>query len=118
MLRLIVHWLLSAAALLAAAYLIDGFQVPDFGTALIAALVIGLVNGTIGNLLKFITFPLTLLTLGLFWILINAAMLKLAAALVPGFQIAGWIPALLAAILLSVLNLLIRGLTKKEGQED
>ncbi|MBX9599577.1 MAG: phage holin family protein [Bryobacteraceae bacterium] len=118
MLRLIVHWLLSAAALLAAAYLIDGFRVATFGTALIAALVIGLVNGTIGNLLKFITFPLTLLTLGLFWIVINAAMLKLAAALVTGFEIAGWIPALLAAVLLSVLNLVIRSLTRKEKDRD
>ena len=69
---------------------------------------IGLVNGTIGFFLKVVTFPLTLLTLGLFWWLINALMLKLAAAVVPGFKISGFLPALIGALVLSVVNLLLR----------
>jgi putative membrane protein len=76
--------------------------------ALIAALAIGLINATLGLLIKILTFPLTLLTLGLFWFVINALMLKLAAALVPGFQVRGFEAAFLGAILLSVVSALLQ----------
>lgn len=115
--RLLFHWLLSALALLAAAYLVDGFEIAGFGTALIAAVAVGLVNGSLGALLKFLTFPLTVVTLGIFWIVVNAAMLKVAAALVPGFVIRGFLPAILAAIVLSLLNLGIRQFTKEEKKD-
>jgi len=75
--------------------------------ALIAALVIGLVNATIGLLLKIITFPLAILTLGLFWFVINALMLELAAYLVPGFHVRDFKAALLGAILLSIVSSLL-----------
>src|SRR6266699_3739839 len=101
MLRLIVNWVFSG-----------------FGAALIAAVVIGLVNASIGLFLKIVTFPLTLITLGVFWFVINAVMLKLAAAFVPGFSIRGFLPAFFGAIVLSVVNLffklLTRGLTSEE----
>lgn len=116
--RLLLHWLLSALALLAAAYLVDGFEIAGFGTALIAAAAVGLVNGTLGALLKFLTFPLTVVTLGIFWIVVNAAMLKVAAALVPGFAIRGFLPAILAAIVLSLLNLVIRQFTKEDHKDN
>jgi len=108
MTNLLVTWLLSALSLLIVAYVLKGFDISGIGAALIAAVVIGLVNGTIGFFLKVVTFPLTILTLGLFWWVINALMLKLAAAVVPGFKINGFLPALVGALVLSVVNLLLR----------
>jgi putative membrane protein len=110
MTNLLVTWLLSALSLLIVAYVVKGFDISGFGSALIAAVVIGLVNGTLGFFLKVVTFPLTILTLGLFWWVINALMLKLAAALVPGFNINGFLPALVGALVLSLVNLLLRTL--------
>ena len=79
--------------------------------ALIAALVIGLINATIGLVLKVITFPLTLLTLGLFWFVINALMLELASALLaPGFEVHGFLAAFIGAIVLSLVNMLLKAI--------
>ncbi len=90
------------------AHVVRGFDVTGFGAALIAALVIGLVNATIGLFLKIVTFPLTLLSLGVFWFVINALMLKLASAFVPGFNIQGFVPAFFGAIVLSLVNLFLK----------
>ena len=79
--KLLVRWLVNALSLLIVAHVINGFEVRSFTAALLAALVIGLVNSTLGLLLKILTFPFTLLTLGLFLIVINALMLKLSAAI-------------------------------------
>ena len=111
--RLLINWLLSAISLLLVTYIVPGFQVDGIGTALLAALVIGLINATLGLLLKVVTFPLTILTLGIFWIVINALMLKLAARLVPGFHINTFWAAFLGAIVLSVMNLILRSLVPK-----
>lgn len=111
MTRLLIQWVLSAVLLLVVAHLVPGFQVTGFGAALIAALVIGLVNGTLGFLLKILTFPLTLLTFGLFLLVVNALMLMLASNLVRGFDVAGFLPALLGAVLLALLNMVVRRLT-------
>jgi putative membrane protein len=110
MIRLLIHWFLSALSLIIVANLINGFQISGFGAAFIAAVVIGLVNGTLGFLLKIVTFPLTILTLGLFWLVINALMLEVAAALVPGFRIDGFVPAFIGAIVLSLVNFVLRAL--------
>jgi putative membrane protein len=83
--HLLVNWLLSAISLVIVAAIVPGIEIAGFGTALIAAVVIGFVNATLGFLLKIITFPLTLVTLGAFLIVINALMLKVAAAVMPGF---------------------------------
>src|SRR5262245_63194360 len=93
MVNILINWFLSAVSLMIVAHVIRGFDVTDFTAALIAALVIGLVNATLGIFLKIVTFPLTLLTLGVFWIVINVLMLKLAASLVTGFRIQGFLPA-------------------------
>ena len=79
--RLLLNWLLSALALLIVAHVVPGFYIRGFLTALLAAVVIGLVNATLGLFLKVITLPLTVLTLGIFWFVINALMLLLASAL-------------------------------------
>ncbi len=110
MTHLLINWLLSALSLVIVAHVIPGFQLSGFGAALIASIVIGLVNGTLGFLLKIITFPLTILTLGIFWFVINALMLKVAAALVPGFRIDGFLPAFLGAIVLTLVNMVLKSL--------
>jgi putative membrane protein len=106
--RLLVNWLLSTLALLIVAQVVPGFSVRGLGSALIAALVIGLINATVGWFLKIVTFPLTILTLGVFWIIINAVMLKVATWFVSGFQIHGFWAAFIGAIVLSLVNMLLR----------
>ena len=113
MIRLFVHWLLSAVCLLLVARLVPGIFVRGLGTALIAAVVIGLVNGTLGALLKLLTFPVTVLTFGIFWLIINALMLKLAAEFVPGFEVRGFWPAFWGGVILSLLNLIVRHLLSR-----
>jgi putative membrane protein len=102
--RLLLHWILSATALWIVAHFVPGIYVSGPKAALIAALVIGLINATIGAILKILTFPLTILTLGLFWFVINALMLELAASFVDGFQVSGFIPALIGAVLMSLVS--------------
>jgi putative membrane protein len=108
MLALLLHWLISAISLLIVAYLIPGIKVDGLGTALIASIVIGLVNATIGFFLKLITLPLTILTLGIFWLVINALMLELASALVSGFTVQGFWSAFFGAIVLSLVSTFLR----------
>jgi putative membrane protein len=115
MVKLLVHWVLSALCLLLVANFVPGFYVRGFFTALIAAVVIGLVNGTIGMLLKILTFPLTILTFGIFWLLINALMLKFAAIFVPGFVVSGLWPAFWGGLILSVLNMIVRQVLKSRN---
>jgi putative membrane protein len=98
-------------------HLIRGFHVSGVAAALIAALVIGFVNATLGLILKIITLPLTILTLGIFWFIINALMLEMAAAVVPGFRIDTFASAFWGAIVLSLVNMIFRwlaGTGKKE----
>jgi putative membrane protein len=109
-LYLIVNWCLSALSLMLVAHLTSGFRVRSFGVALLAALVVGLVNATVGLLLKIVTFPLTIITFGLFLLVINALMLRLASSLVPGFEVTGFGPALLAAVILALINTVMRHL--------
>jgi putative membrane protein len=112
MVRLLLNWFLSALSLLIVTRIVPGFVVTGFGPALLAVIVIGLVNGTLGLFLKVITFPLTILTLGIFWLVINALMLMAASALVPGFKVQGFWPAFLGAIVLSLVNLVMHWLVR------
>ena len=109
MMQLLIGWLVSSVSLLIVAYIIPGFRVDGFKSALIAALVIGLVNGTIGLLLKILTFPLSIITLGIMWLVVNALMLLLAAKFVSGFQISGFWTAFFGGILLSIVNSILSG---------
>ena len=108
--RLLLHWILSAVAVWIVANLGLGISVSGPKAALIAAAVIGLINATIGLMLKVVTFPLTILTLGLFWFVINALMLELAAYLVPGFQVRNFFAAFVGAILLSIVSSVLQWL--------
>ena len=108
---LLLHWLISAVSLLIVAYIIPGIQVQGFGTALIAAIVIGLVNATLGFVLKILTLPLTLLTFGLFWFVINAFMLLLtswiAQRLGVGFRVDGFVTALIGSVIISIVSFVL-----------
>jgi len=110
MLRMLLHWVVSALAVWITSQVVPGFVVNGAAAALIAAIVIGLVNATLGLILKVITLPLTILTLGLFWLVINAIMLELASAFVPGFHIRGFASAFWGAIVLSLVNMLLKWL--------
>jgi putative membrane protein len=108
MINLLLTWLVTALSLLLITRLDMGITVRSFGTALVAALIIGLVNAILGPILHFLTFPLTFLTLGLFALVVNALLFWVAAALVPGFRLRnGFWSALLGSILLSVINAVI-----------
>ncbi len=111
MIQLLVRWILHAVLLLVVSRVVPGFEVDGFGSAMIAALVIGLVNATLGFFLKIITFPLSLLTFGLFLLVINALMLMFVSGLVRGFVVRGFAPAFWGALLLSLLGMLMRWLT-------
>jgi len=108
--RALLHWALSALAIAIVAHIVPGFVVQDAVTALIAALVIGFVNGTIGFMLKLITLPLTFMTLGLFWFIINALMLEVSSAFIPGFAVENFASAFWGAIVLSLVNVVLRAL--------
>ena len=108
--RMLLHWVLSALAIWIVSRVVPGFIVSGPAAALIAALVIDLVNATIGFFLKIITFPLTILTLGLFWFVINAVMIELASAFVPGFHILSFASAFWGGIVLSILNMLLKSI--------
>lgn len=110
MVRLLAHWVLSALCLLLVSRFVPGFVVSGLGSALLAAVVIGLVNGTLGLLLKLISLPLIIITFGLFWLVINALMLEFASLFVPGFTVRGFAPAFWGAIILSLLNFAVRAI--------
>jgi putative membrane protein len=102
--HLIIHWLLSGVALLIVSWILPGIEVDGFGSALIAALVIGLASATVGFILKLVLLPFIILTLGLVYFVINGLMLKLASELVPGFRVVGCLPAVVGAFLLTVVD--------------
>ena len=105
--KLILKWLLSAAALLAVAYLYEGVEVRSFGAALTAAFVIGLLNMLLRPLLVLLTLPVTVLTLGLFLFVINALMFWWAASLLNGFYVSGFGAALLGSLIYSTFGVVI-----------
>ncbi|MEO8857418.1 MAG: phage holin family protein [Burkholderiaceae bacterium] len=105
--KLLAKWLLSAAALLALAYLYSGVHVSSFGTAMLAAFVIGLLNIVVRPLLIILTLPVTLVTLGLFLFVINALMFWAAAAVLSGFTVTGFGAALIGSLIYSVFGLVI-----------
>ena len=109
---LLVQWLLYAIALLIVSKFVPGFHLAGLWPAMIASLVIGLLNATVGLVLKIITFPISILTLGLFLLVINALMIQLAANIVRGFTVTGFGPAFWGAVVLALLGMLIKGVMK------
>ena len=108
--HIIVGWLVSAFALWVVAQIVPGIQVDGFGAALLATIVIAIVDAVVGPVLRFLAWPLTFLTLGLFLLVIHAILLKLAAMFTPGFRVRGFLNAVLGALVLTILNSLLRWL--------
>lgn len=104
MIKALVVWVLNALALMAVAYLVPGIQVADFSAALWAAVVIGLANMLVKPVLVLLTLPITLLTLGLFLLVINGALFWLAGHLLQGFAVSGLLAGVLGALLYSVIS--------------
>lgn len=107
MLKVIVRWLLLAAALLLVAYLYPGVTVASFGAAMVAAFVLGLLNTVVRPLLVLLTLPVTLITLGLFLFVINALMFWSAASVLSGFNVTGFGAALIGSLIYSLCGMVI-----------
>ena len=105
--KLIVRWLLLSAALLLVAHLYTGVQVASFGAAMIAALVLGLLNTLVRPVLVLLTFPVTLITLGLFLFVINALMFYAAAYVLTGFNVTSFVAALIGSVIYSLCGMVI-----------
>ena len=110
MVAFLAHLLITAALLLLVANLVSGIRVAGWGAAFLGAIVLGLVNAFVRPVMVLLTLPLTVLTFGLFLLVVNALVLALVAALVPGIQVRGFVPALLGSLLLTLLNLVVASL--------
>lgn len=107
MIQFILIWVLSAIALVITANIVPGFAVTSFTAALLAAVILGLINALVKPILVLLTLPLTLVTLGLFLFVINALVIWLAGAITPGFVVTGFIPALWGSIILTLITSLL-----------
>jgi putative membrane protein len=110
MLELLAHLIITAALLLLVANIVKGIQIDGWGSAFLAAIVLGVVNALIRPLMILLTIPITIITFGLFLFVINALMLWLASALAPGFRIQSFGAAMLGSLMLTLLNILISAL--------
>jgi putative membrane protein len=104
LIRLLIHFCLVAVAMILVSYIIPGIRVKSFGTAFIAALILGIANALIMPILRFITAPINWLTLGLFSLVLSGLALKVVAELVDGFDVKGWLDAILGALLISIVS--------------
>ncbi len=102
--QLLVTWALSALALILMSAIMPRIRLSGIASAFLASLVLGLLNTTVLRILWVLTFPLTILTLGLFLLLLNGAMLKLTARIVSGFKVDGWLAAIFGSIVLSITH--------------
>jgi putative membrane protein len=107
MLYILLVWILSALALLITSKLVKGFEIKDFKAALIASLVIGLLNAVLRPILLLLTLPINILTLGLFTFVVNAIVLRLAAGMMSSFKIADWMTAIIGAFVLVIVQILM-----------
>lgn len=104
----LLHWIVASVAVMITAYIVPGFHVKSIFAALLAAVIIGFVNIVIWPILAVLTLPLTLLTFGLFLLVVNGMALKIAAGLTPGFSIDGFFPAIVGSIVLALVGWLMR----------
>jgi putative membrane protein len=109
---LIIGIIVNTLALLAVSYIIPGFEIDDLQTAVVAAIVIGVINTFIRPIVQLIALPISLMTLGVFAFIINVLLLMLAAHLVPGFAINGFLTAILASIVLGLVSTFLHKLAR------
>lgn len=114
--RFLTHWLISALALAVAAWILPGVAIGSAAALFIAALVLGFLNAVLKPLLVILTLPITVLTLGLFYFILNGVLFALAALLVPGFEVAGFGWAFLGAIVMGLTSMFVSSLIREEGR--
>lgn len=112
--KILITWLTSALAIFLSASLVPGTYINNFGTALIAAVILGAVNAIIRPVLVILTLPINILTFGIFTFFINASMVSLTALLLPGFAVKGFWTSLLYSLVLSLISVIIEDLSKKQ----
>lgn len=108
----LINWLISTLAIIITAYLLPGIRLSGFFAALVTALVLGLINAFIKPVLLLLTLPINILTLGLLTLVINALLIMLAGAIVPGFSVSGFWWALLFSLVLSIVNYALGAITR------
>lgn len=104
MLAILINWIVSAMVIFSIAYVIPGVRVENFTTALVVALILGILNAFLKPILVILTFPITIVTLGIFYFILNAALIILVSRIVPGFTIDGFFWAFIFGLVLSVIN--------------
>ena len=114
--RLLFRVLLNAVALLVAAWLVPGVQITGAAAAVLAALLLGVVNALVRPVLLLLTLPFTLVTLGLFIFVVNAVCFALTAALVPGFRLSGFLAALFGSIVVSLVSWILNALVADNNE--
>jgi len=114
--KIVIHWIFSALAVLIAAYLLPGVFIESIFAAFVVAVVIGILNAIIRPVLVIFTLPISILTLGLFIFVINAFLILLAGRLVPGFHVAGFGSAFLFSLVLSLVGWILHSFEKEEGE--
>ena len=113
---LVIRWLVLAAAIMAASYLLEGIEVKGFFPALGAAAMLGILNAFFRPVLLILTLPINILSLGLFTFIINALMLKMASGVIPGFDIRGFWTALFGALIITLISWLLNAFISERGR--
>ena len=113
---LVIRWLVMAAAIMAASYLLEGIEVKGFFPALGAAAMLGILNAFFRPVLLILTLPINILSLGLFTFIINALMLKMASGVIPGFDVRGFWPALFGALIITLISWLLNAFISERGR--
>ena len=113
---LVIRWLVMAAAIMAASYLLEGIEVKGFFPALGAAAMLGILNAFLRPVLLILTLPINILSLGLFTFIINALMLKMASGVIPGFDIRGFWTALFGALIITLISWLLNAFISERGR--
>lgn len=113
---ILLRWLIQTLAILAAAYLLKGIDVTGFVPALLAAAILGILNAFLRPLLLILTLPINILSLGLFTFVINAFMLKLVSVVIEGFDVQGFVPALIGSLLISIVSWLLSAFIRDDGR--
>lgn len=107
MLSMLLVWVLSALGIFLTSRMVDGFEIKNFSSAMIASFIVGFLNMILRPVLLLLTLPVNILTLGLFTFVVNAIVLRLAAGLMSSFTIKGWSPAIIGAVVLAIVNVII-----------
>jgi len=113
---LVIRWLVLAAAIMAASYLLEGIEVKGFFPALGAAAMLGILNAFFRPVLLILTLPINILSLGLFTFIINALMLKMASGVIPGFDVRGFWTALFGALIITLISWLLNAFISERGR--